>query len=46
MEPVLAGVGSLDKEDLGLLAGGASPKVLFREGGGYNLQQRHHACLD
>ena len=35
---------SLDKEDLGILAWEASPKALFRGGGGYNLQQRHHAC--
>ena len=36
---------SLDKGDLGLLSGEASTKALFR-GGKYNLQQRHHTCLD
>ena len=34
---------SLDKEDLGLLAGKASLKALFR-GGKHDLQQRHYAC--
>ena len=45
MDPVITRVGIIGQVGLRTISGGRISQIIIH-GGKYNLQQRHHACLD